>query len=268
MKRRLFLLDTAECLAGMTAIATLPSCHVSEYARAAQIANDDQELRTERVALDVDWGKLNCYLARPGAEPRPGVIVAHDKFGLTPHFEEVARRLALEGFVTLAPDYASRFGGTPAEAGPALETVGMETRSDMAADTQVALVWLKSNGVSNGKIGAVGFGFGATAIDDAVTKGASLNGAVIFYGHPPPLADVGAIKTPLLLNLAAKDQFVAPEIPGFVEAVNRTGVKAEIHVYENTERGFDDDSNSEHYSAEAAKLAWSRTIDFLKVTLG
>jgi carboxymethylenebutenolidase len=270
MKRRMLLLDTAECLAGMAAIATLPSCHVSEYASAAQIANDDPRLRTERVALDVDWGKLDCYLARPDAdaEPHPGVIVAHDKLGLTPHFEEVTRRLALEGFVTLAPDYASRFGGTPTEAGPALETVGMETRSDMVADTQVALVWLKSNGVSNGKIGAVGFGLGATAIDDVVTKGTALNGAVIFYGHPPPLADVGAIKTPLLLNLAGKDQFVDPEIPAFVDVVKKTGVKAEIFIYENTERGFDDDSNSAHYSAEAAKLAWSRTIEFLKVTLG
>ena len=268
MKRRVFLLDAAECLAGMAAIATLPACHASDYASAAQVANDDPRLRTERVALNTDWGKLECYLARPDdTKPRPGVVVAHDKLGLTPHFETVTRRLAVEGFIALAPDYASRFGGTPSEAGPALETVGMETRSDMAADTQVALVWLKSN-VSNGKIGAVGFGLGATAIDDLVTKGTALNGAVIFYGHPPSPADVGTIKTPLLLNLAGKDPFVDPDIPAFVDMVNKTGVKAEIFTYENTERGFDDDSNSARYSAQAAKLAWSRTIGFLKMTLG
>jgi len=269
MKRRVFLVDTVECLAGVAAVATLPACLASEYANAAQVANDDPRLRTERVALDTAWGKLECYLARPDSTKlHPGVVVVHDKLGLTPHFEEVTRRLALEGFVALAPDYASRFGGTPAEAGPALETVGMETRSDMAADTQVALVWLKSDGVSNGKIGAVGFGLGATAIDDLVTKGTDLSGAVIFYGHPPSVADVGPIKTPLLLNLAGKDPFVDPEIPAFVDVVKKTGVRTEIFTYDNTERAFDDDSNSAHYSAEAAKLAWSRTIEFLKATLG
>ena len=269
MKRRVFLVDTVERLAGVAAVATLPACLVSEYANAAQVANDDPRLRTERVALDTAWGKLECYLARPhSTKLHPGVVVVHDKLGLTPHFEGVTRRLALEGFVALAPDYASRFGGTPAEAGPALETVGMETRSDMAADTQVALVWLKSDGVSNGKIGAVGFGLGATAIDDLVTKGTDLSGAVIFYGHPPSVADVGPIETPLLLNLAGKDPFVDPEIPAFVDVVKKTGVRAEIFTYENTERAFDDDSNSAHYSAEASKLAWSRTIEFLKATLG
>lgn len=270
IERRIFLLDMAKCLAGMATIAVLPSCHVSEYASAVEIADDDPRLHTERVALEADWGKLVCYLARPNVDTGhlPGVIVVHDKLGLTPHFEEVTRRLALEGFVTLAPDYASRFGGTPTESGPALEIVGMETKADMVADSQLALVWLKSNGGSGRKIGAVGFGLGATAIDDAVTKGAALNGAVIFYGHPPPLADVGAIKTPLLLNLAGKDRFVDPEIPAFVDMVKKTGVRVETFNYENTERGFDDDSNSAHYSAEAAKLAWSRTIQFLKLTLG
>lgn len=269
IKRRMLLVETAECLAGIAAMAVLSSCHVSEYANATEIATNDPHLHTERVALDAQWGKLNCYLARPDdAEPRPGVMVVHDKLGLTPHFEEVARRLAREGFVVLAPDYASRFGGTPGEAGPALETVGMETRSDLLADTEVALAWLKSNDRSSGKIGAVGFGMGATAIDDVVTNGTALDSAVIFYGHLPPPADVGAIGTPLLLNLAGKDQFVDPEIPEFVGAVKKTGVKAEIFTYEDTERGFDDDSNSAHYKAEAAKLAWSRTIEFLKATLG
>ncbi|WP_208249916.1 dienelactone hydrolase family protein [Rhizobium sp. T1473] len=85
-------------------------CHVSEYASAPQIGNDDPRLRTERVAIDVDWGKLDCYVARPDTdtEPHPGVIVAHDKLGLTPHFEEAARRLALEGFVTSAPSIDQR----------------------------------------------------------------------------------------------------------------------------------------------------------------
>lgn len=268
MKRRAFLLETARYVAGMAAMATLPSLDAGGFARAAQIQSDVRRLHTERPALDTDWGQLDCYLVRPDdTAPHPGVVVVHDKLGLTPHFEEVTRRLALDGFVALAPDYASRFGGTPSERGPALETVGMETRSDMLADTQLALSWLKSSGISNGKIGAVGFGLGATAIDDLVTKGTDLDGAVIFYGHPPSITDAGTIKTPLLLNLAGKDQFVDPEIPAFVDLVRQKGLKAEIFSYENTERGFDDDNDSAHYSAGAATLAWSRTIEFLKVTL-
>jgi carboxymethylenebutenolidase len=269
IQRRMFLVHTAQCLGGMATIAVLPSLYVSEDASAAQIAANDPRIRTERVALDADWGKLDCYFARPNADTGllPGVIVAHDKLGLTPHFEDVARRLALEGFVALAPDYASRFGGTPTESGPALEVVGMATKPDMVADTQAALVWLKSNGRCSEKIGAVGFGLGATAIDSAITKLAAFEAAAIFYGHPPPLADIGNIKASLLLNFAGKDQFVDPEIPGFVEAVKKTGVKAQIFIYENTQRGFDDDSDSTHYSAEAAKLAWSRMIEFLKAAL-
>ncbi|WP_280114300.1 dienelactone hydrolase family protein [Rhizobium grahamii] len=96
------------------------------------------------------------------------------------------------GFIALAPDHASRFGGTPAEVGPALETVGMETRSGTIADTEVALLWLKSDGRSSGKIGTIGVGLGATAIDDVVTKGTALNSAVIFYGHLPVPVEVGA----------------------------------------------------------------------------
>ncbi|MEK1887689.1 MAG: dienelactone hydrolase family protein [Phyllobacterium sp.] len=268
LQRRMFLARAVRYAVGITTIAALP-LYIMEHTSAAQIAADDLRIRSERVALDADWGKLACYFTRPNADTGrlPGVIISHDKWGLTPHFEDVARRLALEGFVALAPDYASRFGGTPTESGPALEVVGMVTKADMDADTQAALLWLKSNGKSSEKVGAVGFGLGATAIDAAVTKEPALNGAVIFYGHPPPLADVGNIKAPLMLNLAGKDQFVGPEVPAFVDAVKKANVKAEIFTYENTERGFDDDSDSAHYSAEAAKLAWSRTIEFLKATL-
>lgn len=111
LQRRTFLVNTAQRLGGLVTIAVLPSLHVSEDARAAQIAANDPRILTERVALDADWGKLDCYFARPNADTGllPGVIVVHDKLGLTPHFEDVARRLALEGFVALAPDYASRF---------------------------------------------------------------------------------------------------------------------------------------------------------------
>jgi carboxymethylenebutenolidase len=235
---------------------------------AAQIARDDPRIRTEKLMIDAGWGKLECYLARPKPDAGflPGVIVAHDRLGLTPHFEDVARRFAVEGFVALAPDYASRFGGTPSEPGPALEVVGMTTSPDMTADTQMALRWLKENGGVQ-RAGAAGFGLGGTAIGYAAARLPDLMAIAIYYGHPTPLADIGGLKAPLLLNLAGEDQFVDSEIPGFVEAVKKTGVKFEMYRYDGTARGFDDDNAPVHYSADAAKLAWSRTVTFLKAAL-
>jgi carboxymethylenebutenolidase len=242
---------------------------LSRSAAAAQVAANDPRIGTERVVIGAEWGKLDCYLARPAADATalPGVIVAHDKLGLTPHFEDVARRFAVEGFIALAPDYASRFGGTPSEPGPALEVVGMTTSPDMTADTRMALQWLKEKGGSQ-RTGAVGFGLGGTAIGYAAARLPDLMAAAIYYGHPTPLADIAGLKAPLLLNLAGQDQFVDPEIPGFIEAIKTAKVKIEIYTYQGTVRGFDDDSALARYSADAAKLAWSRTVTFLKAALG
>jgi carboxymethylenebutenolidase len=244
------------------------SMMVSRFATAAQVAANDPRIRTEKVVIAADWGKLDCYLARPKADAPalPGVIVAHDRLGLTPHFEDVARRFAVEGFLALAPDYASRFGGTPSESGPAIEVVGMTTSPDMTTDTGMALQWLKEKGGSAHR-GAVGFGLGGTAIAYAAARLPDLMAGAIYYGHPTPLADIGALKAPLLLNLAGQDQFIDPQMPAFIDAIKKTSVKVEIYTYENTVRGFDDDSVPAHYSADAAKLAWSRTIAFLKAAL-
>jgi carboxymethylenebutenolidase len=246
----------------------LPSLPAAGPATAAQIAESDPRIHAARIAISTGWGKLDCYLARPEeTEAAPGVIVAHDKLGLTPHFEDVARRLAVEGFIVLAPDYASRFGGTPSEAGPALEVVGMEHPPFMIADTRIGFDWLRSAGKGGIKIGALGFGFGATGINLSLARIPDLRAAVAFYGHPPPPADVASIKASLLLNFAGKDQFIDPEIPEFIEALKKAGVSYEMFRYENTERGFDDDSAPAHYSKEAANVAWSRTIKFLRKAL-
>jgi carboxymethylenebutenolidase len=147
-----------------------------------------------------------------------------------------------------------------------MEIVGMTTWPDMTADTQIALRWLKEKSGSQ-RVGAAGFGLGGTATSYAVARLPDLMAAAVYYGHPTPLADVGGLKVPLLLNLAGQDQFVDPDIPAFVEAVKKTGVRCEIYTYKGTVRGFDDDSAPAHYSADAAKLAWSRTVTFLKAAL-
>lgn len=266
--RREFLAQAAHVAGKLPILALLPALVPSKFAAAAQIARDDPRIRTEKLTIVADWGKLECYLARPKSDAGslPGVVVAHDRLGLTPHFEEVSRRFAVEGFIALAPDYASRFGGTPSEPGPAMEIVGMTTSPDMTADTQMALRWLMEKGGSR-SVGGAGFGLGGSAIGYAAARLPDLKAAAIYYGHPTPLADIAGLKAPLLFNLAGQDQLVDLEIPGFIEAIKKTGVKFEMYTYEGTMRGFDDDSAPAHYSADAAKLAWSRTIAFLKAAL-
>jgi carboxymethylenebutenolidase len=237
-------------------------------AHAIRVPANDPRVASQRVGITTDWGKLDCYVAGPSAgsaSQRSGVVVAHDKLGPTPHFEDIARYLATEGFTALLPDYASRYGGTPSEAGPALEVVGMMKLPDMIADTETVTLWLQADG--NARVGAIGFGLGGTTINTAITRLASLDAAATFYGHPPPLADVGKIKAPLLLNFAGRDEFIDREVPPFIDALNKAGVKYELYSYENTVRGFDDDSAPAHYSADAAKLAWSRTDQFLRAAL-
>src|SRR5262249_21945671 len=153
---------------------------------------------------------LQCYSARPASATAPlgSVVVMHDILGLTPHYEDVARRFALEGFAAIAPDYASRYGGTPPAPDPAPRGVGMVTWTEMAADANAAIAWLKMQKDANHKIAAVGFGLGGSGLSRLVMEAPDLAAAVVLYGRAPPLAKVPAIKTPLLLIYAGDDPAV------------------------------------------------------------
>lgn len=267
MNRRSLLLRSSSLCGIIVLSAGIPAG--TGDVQAAQVRADDPRIAASRVSIAAAWGKLDGYLVRPAGERkhRASVLVAHDRLGLTPHFEDVARRLAIEGFVALAPDFASRFGGTPGEPGPALEVVGMETSVYLSEDIAAAVSWLKASGNPDGGIGALGFGLGATGVNLAVSVTPDIRAAVTYYGHPPPLDQAARIKAALLMNLAGHDQFIEPEISPFVAAAGKAGLRYEIFTYEGTERGFDDDSAAAHYSAEPARLAWSRTIAFLDSTL-
>ncbi len=237
---------------------------------AAQIQPDDPRLHSETVRIPTPEKGLECYFSRPGGGERRGsVIVLHDYWGMRPHFQDVARRLALEGFAALAPDYASRFGGTPAEKDPAREMVSMEDWPFMIADTLAALAWLKGQGDGASRCAAVGFGWGGSAAGRLATKmKEGLAASVVFYGHAPPIEDAPAIAAPLLLNYAAADSLVDPDLPAFLAALDKNGIRYEMFRYEGTKRGFDDDTAAGNYAADAAQLAWQRTIAFLHRTVG
>lgn len=265
--RRLFGRHLRDCLA----ITALSPMLAIPKTLAAQVPPDDPRIVSDTSTIPTAEKGLQCYLARPasGSEKRAAVIVLHDYWGMRPHFQDIARRLAVEGFVALAPDYASRFGGTPDEKDPAREMVSMEEWPFMIADTQAAMQWLKERDNTNGRLAVIGFGWGGSAVGRLATKvHDGLNAGIVFYGTVPPLEDVPAITVPLLLNYAGDDTLVDPNVPAFVDALRKAGLTFEMFSYAGVKRAFDDDSAKSNYAADAANLAWSRTVDFLHRTLG
>lgn len=238
-------------------------------ASAPAVAADDPRVHALRVTIDNGANGLQSYVAVPATETGQlaTIIVTHDALGLTPHFEDVARRLATGGpFAVTVPDYASRYGGTPAEPIPAREVVGMTSWAEWLADTRAALGWLTKQSWSNGKVAAVGFGLGGSALGRMMFQLNGLTSGAIFYGRAPPLENVSKIPASLLLNYAADDPLVNPQTAAFEEALKKAGVNYQAFVYEGAKHGFEDDTEPDTYSKDAATLAWSRTLDFLKGT--
>src|SRR5262245_3198496 len=237
-RRKLFA--NAAKLANVTlAFSALGPFSWTIAARADQVPPNDPRMQTEAVVIPTDAGGLQSYLARPvdGSGMLGNIIVAHDYWGLTPHFRDVTRRLAVEGFRVLAPDFASRFGGTPAEPDPAREMISMLDWPDVVSDGKATVAWMRGQKGTNGKVAVVGFGWGGSAAGRLGPRAPDLCSGVIYYGKTPPAADVPEIKARLLLNYAGKDPLVDPDVPDFIKALQRSGVSYEVFTYDGVQRG-------------------------------
>ena len=269
ISRRVFF-DRMTRLAGSTAAATamLPLLK-NDYARAAIIAPDDARLVIETVSFDSPKGKIGGYLARPKAKgKRPAVVVIHENRGLNPHIQDVARRLAAEGFLALAPDLLSVVGGTPADEDAARELHGKLNRDDAIAAAVAAVGFLKTHPDSTGKVGAVGFCFGGGVVNRMATDSPDLAAAVAYYGPQAPADRVAAIRAPLLLHYASLDAGINKGIPAYEEALKAAGKTYTVHMYEGVNHAFNNDTGAARYNKEAADLAWGRTLAFFKEHLG
>jgi len=235
----------------------------------AQISNpDDPKLYTETIRYTGETGPVTAYLAKPKGEGKyPAVIVIHENRGLQPHIKDVTRRMALEGFVALAPDALSPQGGTPAspdEAGPMFQKMDYEaTKKDFTA----AVAYLKTNPLTTGKVGCTGFCWGGAMTNQVAVNSPDLAAGVPYYGMPPKDEDVPKIKASMLLHYAGNDQRINQGIPAFEAALKKSKVDYQLFMYEGAEHAFNNDSNSARYNKEAATLAWKRTIDFFKEKL-
>ncbi len=265
LDRRSFLRGLSRLAGSAAAAAVLLPLLENRYAEAATIAPDDPALKTGRESFDAPGGAVACYVARPASRPkrRPAVVVIHENRGLNAHIEDVARRLAQAGFLTIAPDALSASGGTPGDEDLARQRIG-ELDRDAALGIYLAAVrHAATHERSSGKVGCVGFCWGGGLAGRLAANSAELAAAVVFYGMPLAADEAARVRVPLLLNYAGRDTRINEAVPGFEAALKAAGRPYEIHTYADVDHAFHNDTNAARYNADAAALAWQRTVEFL-----
>ena len=267
LTRRDFLDRAAKyAIGGFTAAAMLESLRPN-FAWAQQVPKDDKRIQTQVLDYPSPQGsgKMRGYLAKPAmaAGKLPGVLVIHENRGLNPYIEDVARRLAVEGYVAFAPDALAPVGGYPGDEDTARALFAKLDRQKMFEDLFAGAGALKSRPECNGKIGAVGFCVGGTIVNQLAVRLPDLAAGVPFYGRQVSAEDAAKIKAPLLLQFAEHDDGVNKTWPAYEAALKANKVRYQAHFYPGTNHGFHNDTTP-RYDEAAAKLAWSRTLDFFK----
>jgi carboxymethylenebutenolidase len=268
--RRLFLERAAQLVGSTAAAAALLPLLQSNYAVAAVVAADDPRISSEKVQIPGSTGSLKAYLAKPKTSGKHGgVLVVHQNRGLNPHIEDLARRLATEGYVALAVDFLSPLGGTPADEDQAMKMFADLNMAATTANAKAAVSWLRAQSDVNGKIGAVGFCWGGGVINQLAVADPTLNAGVVYYGAPADAAKVAQIRAALLLNYADPklDTRLGALVPAYEAALKAANVKFTLYYYSGANHAFNDDTQAARYDADAAKLAWQRTLELFKETL-
>ncbi|RYZ74931.1 MAG: dienelactone hydrolase family protein [Lysobacteraceae bacterium] len=261
--RRGFLRATARLASGAAGAAGLLAMLSPQFAAAQQVAPDDKRLSTRYLEFDSPrgYGKARGYLARPAAAngPLPVVLVVHENRGLNPHIEDIARRLALEGFIAFAPDALFPLGGYPGDEDAARALFTQLDQAKTREDFLAASALLRGIEGGNGKLGVVGFCYGGAIANFLATRLPHLEAAAPFYGGAPDPADVANIKAELLVVLAANDDRVNASWPAYEQALKAAGVRYTLLQPAGTQHGFNNDTTP-RYDATAAAEAWKQTL--------
>jgi len=252
--------------AGMTATALLDALN-PRFAEAQQVAKNDERVHADSVTYDAPAGDgpVRGYLVRPAGQngSLPAVLVVHENRGLNPHIEDVARRLALAGFLAFAPDALTPLGGYPGNEDKARQLFAKLDQTKAREDFVAAVDFLSRRSDCNGRVGAVGFCWGGGMVNTLATRLPHLSAAVAFYGTAPDLAAVAHIKAPLQLHYAEHDDRVNASAPPYEAALKAHHVKYEVFRYPGTQHGFNNDTTPRFDKAAAAQ-AWQRTLDFFQ----
>jgi carboxymethylenebutenolidase len=258
-----FLSGAARFAVGASGAAGLLAALAPQFAAAQQVKPDDPRLSATHVefASPNGHGTARGYLVKPAkaGKPSPLVLVAHENRGLNPHIEDIARRLALDGFIAFAPDALFPLGGYPGDEDAARALFGKLDQDKVREDFLAAAGFLRKVEGGNGRLGAVGFCWGGGMANFLATRLPDLAAAAPFYGSPPPLEDVPKIKAELLVVLAATDERINAAWPGYEAALKAAGVRYALCQPAGTQHGFNNDTTP-RYDEAAAKEAWRRTL--------
>jgi carboxymethylenebutenolidase len=266
--RRVFLERAAKITGSMAAAVAAFDMIAPNQALAQMVKPDDTRLDTKMVTFQ-GADLMTGYMVRPkGATKLPGVIVIHENRGLNPHIQDVARRIALEGFVVLAPDALSPIGGAPADPDAAIKMIA-EVGKDMpkvVRNFAAGVDYLKKSDQTTGKVGTVGFCWGG-AMSNMMAVNSAADAVVVYYGRAANAADAAKIKAPMIFHLAGNDPNVNNTYPAYEDALKAGGKPFTKYVYEGAQHAFNNDTGGERYNKAAADQAWARTIAFFKQNL-
>ena len=259
-------------IAGSAAAATsLIASIAASPAAAAIVAEDDKRLKTAMVDLPLPGiPAYRAYTAElRSAGRRPSVVVVHENRGLNAHTKDVARRLALEGFHVVAPDFLSPAGGTPANEDQARDMIGKLDLAQSVSHAVQHLRLLAKRKTGTGKVGAVGFCWGGGFVNRlAIAAGDDLGAGAVYYGPAPDPSEAAKVQAPLLIHHAGTDARVAQTLFPWVTALRAAGKPVTYQGYDGAHHAFNNDTSAERYNKEAAELAWGRTVRFFKRQLG
>lgn len=265
ISRREFLDRVAKFTATGVSAATLLATLSPDYALAQQVDPDDRSISTsyKKYASPKGAGVMRGYFVRPAVTDHklPGVVVIHENRGLNPYIEDVARRLALAGYIAFAPDALTPLGGYPGndDEGRALQK--QRDGHEMTEDFIAAVKFLREHPDTSGRIGIVGFCFGGEMVLKLATRLPDVGAGVSFYGRHPDADQAASIKAPLMLNHAELDERVNATWPDFEQGLKKAGADYVHHDYEGVQHGFHNDTTP-RYDEAAAELAWQRTVQF------
>ena len=269
LDRRGFMARLTKLAGSGAAAAAIVPLLAANRARAAMVDEGDLRIAAEEVTYPGVDGDMTGYLVTPAEQsgPLPAVIVIHENRGLNPHIKDVTRRMALEGFVALAPDFLAPLGGTPDDEDRAREMIGQLDDPQRIANSVATVAFLERHEATNGKVGAVGFCWGGGAVNDLAVNSPALDAGVAYYGRQPAAEDVARIEAPLLLHYAGLDERINAGIDAYREALEAGGKEFKIEIYEGVNHAFNNDTSEARYDKAAADLAWGRTVAFLKEKL-
>lgn len=270
INRRDFVQKLSIYAVGGLTITSLMSFLMPDYRSTLQTRPDDPRIKSEYIYYESPkgGGTIKALLSMPvDVKTKPGgVVVVHENRGLNPYIEDVGRRAALAGFISIAPDALTPLGGYPGNDDEGRTMQSKRDRNEMLEDFIAAFDYLKTHKDCNGKIGVVGFCFGGWISNMMAVRIPGLAASVPFYGGQPPTEDVPKIQAPLLLHYASLDKRVNEGWPAYEAALKENNKEYTVHMYENVNHGFHNDTTP-RYDKDAAELAWKRTTDFFREKL-